>query len=321
MILTMKVNSGKTARPGTRFSLVAWLALLWSLTCSPAMADENIAALYPLVREPYASIYRDLLRGLDQGYPGRVVELGLNGEVLVSHFESNMSAGTQAIVALGGKSYEAMVQLETELPLFATVTKLEGSHRLSGGILLEPEADIYLSRLLDIHPRTARVHVVYNPERHQKLIDQAKVFLDNRDIAFNYQPAGDLRSSALAFRDLVKGARDGDAVWLISDPRLIDGSLLSLVLDVAWEKHLAVFTSNPVFVKRGALFAIYPDNFNIGMRLGTIVADTLQGRRKPGQVESMQDVDIAYNERAGKHIGIELRPETRERIELFLPEM
>jgi putative ABC transport system substrate-binding protein len=298
---------------------IAAVAILLIVSASLS-AKEKIAVVYPVVREPFSSIYRDFLAGIKSGYPGEVVEYpvnGIEGEKLSRELSKNDAP--KAFIALGTKSLNFILASKVDKPVFAAVTKLNTRQVVAGGVLLKPGAEVYLDRLMEIAPNTSRIHVVYNPEIHRELIAQAAAYLNKSNIEFHAVAATDIRKAALGFRKIVEGASHGDAVWLISDSGLIDESLLSLVLDAAWDKHLAVFSSNPLFVKRGALFAIYPDNVVIGIRLGNMVEKALSGKQK-ATLMSLRDVKIAFNERTGNHIGIKLSSKTRENVDLFLPE-
>jgi len=298
------------------------LVLLFSfLFFLPAFAQDEVTVVYPMVREPFSNVYRDLIAGIRSGYSGVVNEFPVNGHFSRSLLSAHVGGTEQkAVIALGNKSLDVVASANMDAPVYAAVARVEPDSVIERGILLEADAQVYLSRLLEIFPQTGTVHVVYNPEHHQSLIDTATVYLNNKRITFNAAPATDVRTAALAFRDIVKKARRNDAVWLMSDAALIDGTLLKVVLDAAWDKRLAVFSSNPVFVKRGALFAIYPDNIGIGHRLGRMVDEASPDRRHGG-VETLKDVKVAFNERTGNHIGVKLTAQTRANIELFLPEM
>lgn len=282
-------------------------------------AQDRIAVVYPIVREPFSSIYKDFLDGIKAGYSGEIVEYPLNGGA--ENFQSGflLKNNPKAFIALGNKSLNFIIDSKVEKPVFAAITKLNDNQSVSGGVLLKPGATVYLSRLLSIAPQTTRIHVVYNQKNHQDLIAEAGDYLSRHDIQLQAIPATDIRKAALGFKKVVESAVPGDAVWLISDSGLIDESLLGLVLNAAWDKHLTVFSSNPLFVKRGALFAIYPDNVVVGIRLGNMVRDVLSGKQE-GSLVSLRDVKIAFNERTGNHIGIKLSHKSKEGIDLFLPE-
>lgn len=285
-------------------------------------AQDEITVVYPIVREPFSNVYRDFISGIKKGYNGSVREYPINGSIPLSLVRPGSDEHRKkAIIALGNKSYTALSAMDVKLPVYAALTRATDGNALYGGVLLEAGAESYLSTLLEIVPQVRHVHVVYNPVRHKPLVNEAVDYLEKRSISLNHMPANDIRESARSFREIVKKAKKGDAIWLMSDSELVDGSLLGLVLDAAWEKKLIVFSANPVFVKRGALFAIYPDNIGVGYRLGQMAQAPVDGVRVRKMLEPLRDINVAFNERTGNHIGVSLSPAAREKIELFLPEM
>src|SRR5690606_25167013 len=168
-----------------------------------------------------------------------------------------------------------------------------------------------------IHKDVKEVYVVYNPENDQLLIDDARLFLSQKGIKINAIAASNIRQAAAGYQSILKNAKAFSAVWLLPDSSFLDMSLLSTVLDVAWEKKLIVFSSDPLFVKHGALFAIYPDNKKIGLTLGLIAQEVHDN--KPQGLQSLRDVRLAVNQRTLNHLGIELSPQVKAKIELMLP--
>jgi putative ABC transport system substrate-binding protein len=90
------------------------------------------------------------------------------------------------------------------------------------------------------------------------------------------------------------------------------------LLDAAWSKNLIVFSSNPMHVKHGALFAVYPDNKNMGASLGQLANDVLEGSAETG-MKTLKDTLLAVNERTSNHLGISLSKEVKENVNLLLP--
>ena len=296
--------------------------VVMAAVAAPVMAAE-VAVVYPVVREPYSRVYSDIISGIASRYAGKVKTYTVNGDLASLHQSLIGKRGEQpeAVIALGSKSLKAVQALNIKAPVYAALAQkpATGNHS-AGGIVLKPGADSYLSALIGIDPDVETVHVVYTPARHQGLIDDARHILSASGRKLDAVPVANIRESARGLRDIVKRSRPGDAIWLISDTGLIDASLLDMVLDFAWDKRLAVFSSNPVFVKRGALFAIYPDNRGVGVRLAELASGEAVSGSSGDGYEHLTSIHVAYNERTGKHIGVRLSSEYRETINLILPE-
>ncbi len=313
---------GVRKTPGRKNGLTQRLLLLVALICVQHYASgaEDMAVFYPIVREPFSLVYSDLLSGLSKEYPGEITAYSIEGEA--SDLAANpINVAEKIVVALGNKSLEAVANQDVGKTVFAALTQLDPRRKLAGAIILKPGAETYLSLLMDIQPAVGAVHVVYDPERHGDLIAEATKYLTRHGKKLNPVAVSNIRESAQGLRRIVREARSGDAVWLIPDSGLLDASMLDVVLDAAWDKRLAVFSANPSFVKRGALFAIYPDNVAIGERLARMVLDVTQGKLPKGRVEYIKDVKVALNERTASHIGVRLTPEIKKSIDVLLPEL
>ncbi|KJS04133.1 MAG: hypothetical protein VR73_15735 [Gammaproteobacteria bacterium BRH_c0] len=284
-----------------------------------AMADykPDIAVVYPLVREPFAALYRDYVVGITESTPDNLRQFHVNGDGREVLSRISLQTPPDVYIALGNKSVEIISSLNIKKPIVAVVSDREHEDKITSGILLKPPADVYLASLLDIHKGVKEVYVVYNPENDQLLIDEARLFLSQKGIKINAIAASNIRQAASGYQSILKNAKAFSAVWLLPDSSFLDMSLLSTVLDVAWEKKLIVFSSNPLFVKHGALFAIYPDNKKIGLTLGLIAQEVHDN--KPHGLQSLRDVRLAVNQRTLNHLGIELSPQVKAKIELMLP--
>ncbi|GIX30662.1 MAG: hypothetical protein KatS3mg124_1134 [Porticoccaceae bacterium] len=297
-------------REGCRACHRAWL-LCW-LLASPLAAAERLLLLYPVVREPYQTVYREIVAGLAAHDPGSALvvrPLDGGGEL----------PPADAVVALGRRAVAAAAA--TGRPVFAAVANrrdlaVPGCCRAA--LLLRPSARAYLEPLLAFFPRVSRVLVVYAEGEDGELVRTAEQWLAARGRRLLALPAADLEGAAQAWRTALAAARPGDGVWLLAGNGLLDMTLVDLVLDVAWEKRLAVFSANPALVRRGALYAVYPDNRGVGGRLAEILAAAEEGRLPEGHVEPLERVQVAYNERTGNHLGIGLTPALRARIDLLL---
>lgn len=292
-------------------------------TAEPTLTDGpvgyQLAVVYPKIREPFAGVYRDFITGIESNYGGIVEQMQINGDLRRQISSTPEDQSPHVYVALGNNSLRLLLDIPVEKPIVAALTNRRTEDAIAGGVYLRPGAEVYLSKLLEVHPKVTTVYTVYNPDKHGELIEEGESFLEERGIALKSVPASNLREAARGYRLLLDEAGRNNALWLMSDGGLIDGSLLSVILSVAWDKHLAVFSSNPQFVKQGALFAIYPDNIGIGRRLGSIAENVVRGEHVHAGLERLQDVKIAYNERTGDHIGIRLPQDFRSGIDLLMP--
>ncbi|MCK9468544.1 MAG: hypothetical protein M0Q49_03930 [Porticoccaceae bacterium] len=306
----------------------AWCFMLWLLLCAPVLAnmlnsaeesvnDIEAAVIYPQVREPFAALYRDYLAGIQTVLPETSRDYVINGSKLDTLSQDLTAHPPEVIIALGNKSVAAAVSLNGEQPVVGLVANRDYEASMAGGILLRPSAEVYLESLLAIYKDLSQVFVVYNPTVDQGLLDEAQVLAAEKGIILTAREAYSIREAAAEYRQLLLTAPAYSAIWLLPDHGFLDSALLSTILDVAWERKLIVFSSNPLFVKHGALFAVYPDNRAVGMMVARIAVEVAMGERQP--LQPLRDVRLAVNERTLNHLGLRMSADVRSRIDLMLP--
>lgn len=308
---------GKSSRQGKQPHCM----LVWLLLCIPFLAvrawSVETTVVYPQVREPFAALYRDYLAGINQVLPDSPRVHAVNGGEADALARDIASNPPEVIIALGNKSLRIAQRLEGDHPLVALVANRDHEKTLAGGIVLKPSAEIYLENLLAIHGAVKQIFVVYNPEIDQNLVSDVERLATQRGITLSAFKARSIREAAAEYQKLLRSARAYSAIWLLPDNGFLDSSMLSTILDVAWERRLVVFSSNPLFVKHGALFAVYPDNRAVGMSVARIAMEAAKGKKQP--LEPLRDVRMTINERTLNHLGLPLSPDVRGRIDLMLP--
>ena len=129
-----------------------------------------------------------------------------------------------------------------------------------------------------------------------------------RDTVRNIE-ATDLQRATKAYQEVIAAVEpQRDVLWLPQDSTTVEEStLLPLVLQEAWRRNFAVISSNAQHVRRGALFALYPDNAAMGRSLAQSAIDSLAGTRRPTRgLIPLRDVLVAANQRTAAHLGLEL---------------
>ena len=118
--------------------------------------------------------------------------------------------------------------------------------------------------------------------------------------------AGDLKNAVRVYQEVLASADPKrDALWLPQDSTTVeDSSVLPLILESAWNRNLAVFSSNVSHVKRGALFSLYPNNVALGRQLASSAMSLPSGNA--ALVVPMKDALLAVNTRTASHLGLQL---------------
>ena len=310
----MKRMCGRCGESARQF---LFCLLFGTLLLAPHAEGSDTVVVYPQVREPFAALYRDYLAGIHSVLAEPSRNYAVNGGEVKTLSRDLAARPPEVIIALGNKSVAVADSLNSSYPLVGLVANRDHEDSLAGGILLRPSAEVYLENLLAIYQDLSQVFVVYNPAVDQMLLDEARLLAEKKGITLTALEAHSMREAAAEYRRFLLSAPAYSAIWLLPDHGFLDSAMLSTILDVAWERKLMVFSSNPLFVKHGALFAVYPDNRAVGMMVARIAMDVALGERQP--LQSLRDVRLAVNERTLNHLGLPLSAEVRARIDLMLP--
>lgn len=108
-------------------------------------------------------------------------------------------------------------------------------------------------------------------------------------------------------------------MWLPHDSTTVqDSAILPLVLRNAWDKNVVLFSSTLSHVEKGVLFALYPDNQDVGRALATAARARLSGPQKE-QILPLRELQAALNTSTASHLGISLA-QRRQQFDLLFPE-
>lgn len=76
-----------------------------------------------------------------------------------------------------------------------------------------------------------------------------------------------------------------DALWLPLDPVTVNEQvILPRLLERSWEQNQVLFSSKPSHAKRGALFSMFPNHFELGKQLAIMVARIYKAQNSEGIV-------------------------------------
>lgn len=311
----------RNKRPGFRtLSMLLFVAVGFPLLLYADDANPKILVLYPEIREPYLSIFLDIADGVEKGFDGKVVKYALDKRAKASDLEEDISkAEVDAVVALGKRSYKLMQQLPERCPVFLGALSRFSADSCFGGISMMPATHVVLENLKLLAPDVREVHIVYSPKRDQMLVDQASKLAAEFGVQVHSHPSGALKDAATAYQKVLNESAEGrSAIWLLPGATVLNNALLADVLEDAWYRKVVVFSSVPVHVKRGALFAVYPDNNAMGERLGKLAYDAVSDS-SAHMALPLTDVSLAVNQRTSDHLGLTINKELRDQIDLLLP--
>jgi putative tryptophan/tyrosine transport system substrate-binding protein len=134
----------------------------------------------------------------------------------------------------------------------------------------------------ELNPRIKKVGVVWNPGEQcsDACLKQARQVCAELGIELVEAIATNTNEVAEAVRSLL--AKGVEAVWIGGDTVAISSS--GMIIKLAGEAGVPVFTNEPKDADRGALFGLGANYFTVGQYTGEMAADILEGIKKPSDI-------------------------------------
>lgn len=307
------------ARSGLALALLVCVPVAWAQP--PA---SSIAVIYPDIAEPYRSLFAKIIGGIEEKAGGKVVPVVIGAEVDAGTLNDTLRRnGVKVAIALGRQGMKAAELVDRSIGVVVGgVLPAQYSEVRSMQInILSPAPALLFSRLKAMMPGVKRVFLVYDPRQSAWLMRLAKEAAQAQGLELETREAEDLRGAMRAYQEIFASAdQRRDALWLPQDSISVEeSSVLPLVLQESWERSFVVFSSSIGHVKRGALFAMYPDNAELGRGLAISALDLLAaGGRGTFSMVPLREAEFAVNLRTARHLGID--PGRARGIGLTYPE-
>lgn len=274
----------------------------------PASTESGTTVLYPDIGEPYRSIFSQIVEGIQQRSRGRVFSQKLGAATTSQEVLDELRRNdTRVLIALGRNGLRMADTLNSGLPVVAGAV-LHTSENDAATVQLHslaPSPALLFTRLKQIAPATRRVLTVFNAAQNGWMMKLAVDAARQQGLELVRYEAADAKAAARTFQEIFAEAERGrDAVWLVQDSVAVDDTVvLPYVLEEGWNRSIPVFSSSLAHVRRGALFALYPDNLELGRRLGS-AAQVAAGSGTARGLLPLQDTLLAVNVRSANHLGL-----------------
>ena len=309
---------------------IVTLALLYAFgmqsTLVCAAQAPVIEVLYPEVEGPYQKVFSAIIEGIQAQSKVEVRLLSItDGLDIPQIIKSANIKNVSAIIALGKSGLIAAEHWRGKVPIVVGALLLtpDKNERGLAGISLAADPDLLLERLTYLAPSIKRVHVVYSPRSSEWLVKIADKVAGQFNLQLRSYKSEDIKSTALIYRDILNTSHPGeDAIWVLPDPVAIDNKItFPLLLRGAWDNNILLFSNNPSLVKRGALFALFPDNKLMGRSLAKMAESYIgdDAANMKNAVVPLRDLLAAINVRTADHIGLRLSNEERKDYALIFP--
>lgn len=275
----------------------------------------SVAVIYPDVAPPYNAVLLQIIEGINQQMEAKVKEYplgdGVDSTVLHKQLEDQ---NTEVIIALGRRGMEAAQILGWKKPIIVGAASLTSSFmdvygKSLSAIRLTPDPDLLFTKLREFAPHSKRIIMITNATqatagKESWLLGAAYEAAKKHDFELRVHDASDVRAAASLYRAVMESMQpETDVLWLPPDDESLDiRGILPVILKDAWDRNVIVFGSNPAYVKRGALFALYPDNLKMGRRLAALAMDAVKNGN--AKIFPTKDVLMAVNVRTAEHLGL-----------------
>ncbi len=297
--------------------LLSVLACYVFLSFQLATAAVNVAVLYPQLEGGYNTVFENIMQGVD-GHPGiSVRSMAMDDNTTEQDISDWLDeTGAEVLLALGQRCYIAARSfIDRVVVVHGAVVISPNGH---SGVSLAGNPKQFLERLSLLAPNVRRVSVVYSEHNSGWLIEMAKKIAPRYNIQLVAYRAEDVREAAHLYQVALENATVGDAFWLPLDSVVPDRAVLPMVLREAWDRRLVVFSNNPQHAKRGALFALYPDNVAHGEQIAELILEQLNGDGKP-LVLPTNTMKLSVNKRTASHLQVNLDLESGVTVDQIYP--
>jgi putative ABC transport system substrate-binding protein len=291
---------------------------------SPSVAGA-VAVLYPEIGEPYRAIFAKIIEGIEDNMKASVRAYAIGAQADAIDLSAQLRRnGVRVVIALGRQGLKAAQGLDKDINVVVggVLSVQENDTRALAGISLMPDPALLFTRLRSLLPTVKRVVVVYNPQQNESLIRVAREAARNQGLELVAYEARDLASAARLYETSFASADSRrDAIWLPQDTTAVDEStILPLVLKESWNRNIAVFSSSFLHVRKGALFALYPNNLELGRMLAHQAVAIANGDIRRRGISLLREVHTAVNTRTASHIGLNLSYQQQRSFDFIFPE-
>lgn len=317
--------------PNACIRILFWILSLFLVLpgCITYAASETISSgitiVYPDMSEPYRSIFAKIIEGIEDKARAQVRRYPIGASADAADINGLLKrGGTKVVIALGRQGLKVASGLDRDIAVVVggvlSIPDSEG--RTMIGISLTPDPALLFSHLKKLRPGVKRVFVVYDSKHNDWLIKLAREAAKAQGLDLVAKEASNLGAAAHLYEDIFASADSQyDAVWLPQDATTVEeNTILPLILKESWSRGVPVFSSTFPHVKKGILFALYPDNVEMGRTLASYALGILASGPKRSGIVPLRDVSTAVNVRTASHIGLALDAQRLHDFDFVFPE-
>lgn len=311
------MRSSRFVKLSHGFAGILLAILLW-----PAFATaDNLAVVYPEIREPYRQVFISIAAGVARLENLKVLHYeaspNASGDDLRQWLKRNEIDG---VVALGNAGVALAAQVDDlRLPQVVGAVAYAPNLPKSAGILLDPAPSEVFRYAQKINRKLKTIHVVFEEAFHEPVIEEAQAAALSLGLSLQTYPVTDLRQAAERYRSVQQSMHSArDAIWLPMGGPARDKAILQTLLENAWAKDQMIISSSLSDVRRGVLLAMYPDNEAMGEALGRLWQKQ-NTKYASSEMEFATTLMQAINLRTADHLGYRFNKQELRQFEFLYP--
>lgn len=262
--------------------------------------------VYPDVSQPFREAFEQIAAGIIQAV-GEPVEIKvLAREATERDFQGALDGREQDTVVLLG---QRAVGFYERRPAPKHSVFVSGVDRLPGqtslpGVSLALDPALTLAALRRLWPAFQKVVVYYNA-RDEPWFERVKTLAVSESVILESVSVKDVFEAARALGETFKRLDPKTtALWFGRDTIALDTELLyPYVLEQSWDRGIAVVSDTIAHVRRGFLFAYYPNYTDVGAEVGQLIRSP-----RPG-FQWSRAAEVTLNARTAKHLGVVVPPD------------
>jgi len=247
--------------------------------------------------------YQEAYQGLQDVLAGPVTSVYLPANNLKAAGEG------RTIIAFGGAA--AVQPYPSDSPLvycLAPGTYLNPSHRNGPTVrlFLMPSPQITIAKILEIQPSIKHLAVLWASAGFAEYLDGLRKSAEAAQLKIEFKQVSDPSALASVLRQLPGRV---DAVWVTSDPPLINSESLLLLKEFSWANKIPLYSPIEGLAERGgAVASVYSSYRDIGRNAGEIIQRGL----RESQDHYPSDVQYTLNTTAANQVGLSLSDAVRK---------
>ena len=298
-------------------ALVVWALVL---LCPQLAIAETIGVLFPQTREPFRQVYTNIIEGVEAEYQGPVERLVIGPDTTAKSIQDWMDRkNIRGVVVLGKESLDRIPPGAVR-PLVVGGSIIPPGSQAHPGITLNPAPGLLFAGLLKLRPEVRDIHVVYEPDYNGWVIEAAERAAQELGIRLHSHPVTGLREAAARYREVQQTLKSrSEALWLPLGGPSREKSILQKILETAWARDQIIISSNLADVRRGAFYALYPDNRGMGMELARLLKMRMADGESATEPVFLSALYQALNLRTAEHLGLRLDREGLKAFDFIYP--